>query len=114
MCSRIRPSVAIFYSDMNLFQEAWLGETADHSREAVVHTTGKRNNGSGARYMEKTLRQSWGGARTRLPRQYSAAVGTDARAIESPCHQTSTRDVKLKLVVSTLCLQGRSLSSWYN
>ena len=42
----------IFYSDMNLFQEAWLGETTDHAREAVVHTTGKRKNGSGERYEE--------------------------------------------------------------
>ena len=40
----------IFYSDMNLFQEAWLGETTDHSREAVVHTTGTRKNGSEERY----------------------------------------------------------------
>ncbi len=29
----------IFYSDMNLFQEAWLGEFTDHSREAVVDRT---------------------------------------------------------------------------
>ena len=42
----------IFYSDMNLFQEAWLGETTDHSREAVVHTTGKRKKGSKERYEE--------------------------------------------------------------
>ena len=42
----------IFYSDMNLFHEAWLGETTDHAREAVVHTTGKRKNGSGERYEE--------------------------------------------------------------
>ena len=40
----------IFYSDMNLFQEAWLAETTDHSSEAVVHTTGKRKNGSAERY----------------------------------------------------------------
>ena len=32
----------IFYSDMNLFHEAWLGEVTDHTSEAVVHTTGKR------------------------------------------------------------------------
>ena len=48
----------IFYSDMNLFQEAWLGETTDHSREAVVHTTGKRKNGSGERY-EALLRNAF-------------------------------------------------------
>lgn len=30
----------IFYSDMNLFQEAWLGATTDDSREAVVDRTG--------------------------------------------------------------------------
>lgn len=40
----------IFYSDMNLFHEAWLGEVTDHRSEAVVHTTGKRRNGSAARY----------------------------------------------------------------
>ena len=48
----------IFYSDMNLFQEAWLGETTDHAREAVVHTTGKRKNGSGERY-EELLRSAF-------------------------------------------------------
>ena len=48
----------IFYSDMNLFHEAWLGETTDHSREAVVHTTGKRKNGSGERY-EELLRSAF-------------------------------------------------------
>ncbi|MGH9890742.1 MAG: hypothetical protein ACREA0_01905, partial [bacterium] len=30
----------IFYSDMNLFQEAWLRSATDHDREAVMHTTG--------------------------------------------------------------------------
>lgn len=30
----------IFYSDMNLFQEAWLGRLTDHSREAVVDRSG--------------------------------------------------------------------------
>ena len=48
----------IFYSDMNLFQEAWLPETTDHSREAVVHTTGKRKNGSAERY-EELLRSAF-------------------------------------------------------
>ena len=42
----------IFYSDMNLFQEAWFGETTNHLREAVVHTTGRRKNGSRDRYEE--------------------------------------------------------------
>lgn len=40
----------IFYSDMNLFQEAWLGEVTDHASEAVVHTTGRRKSGSAERY----------------------------------------------------------------
>ena len=42
----------IFCSDMNLFKEAWLAETTDHSSEAVVYTTGKRKNGSAERYEE--------------------------------------------------------------
>jgi 16S rRNA G966 N2-methylase RsmD len=40
----------IFYSDMNLFHEAWLGKTTDHSKEAVVYTTGKKKDGSNSRY----------------------------------------------------------------
>jgi 16S rRNA G966 N2-methylase RsmD len=40
----------IFYSDMNLFHEAWLGVTTDPTHEAVVHTTGKRKSGSAERY----------------------------------------------------------------
>lgn len=45
----------IFYSDMSLFHEAWLGRTTEHESEAVVHTTGKRKNGAAERY-EKLLR----------------------------------------------------------
>ncbi len=40
----------IFYSDMNLFHEAWLGAVTDPTNEAVVHTTGKRKAGSAERY----------------------------------------------------------------
>jgi 16S rRNA G966 N2-methylase RsmD len=48
----------IFYSDMNLFHEAWLGEVTDHASEAVVHTTGKRKNGAAERY-EALLRAAF-------------------------------------------------------
>lgn len=40
----------IFYSDMNLFQEAWLGSTTAFEREAVMHTTGKKRTGAAERY----------------------------------------------------------------
>jgi 16S rRNA G966 N2-methylase RsmD len=39
----------IFYGDMSLFHEAWLGRMTDKSREAVVNTTGKRKTGSAER-----------------------------------------------------------------
>jgi adenine-specific DNA methylase len=48
----------IFYSDMNLFQEAWLGEVTDHASEAVVHTTGKRKAEAEVRY-ESLLRSAF-------------------------------------------------------
>ena len=64
----------IFYSDMNLFQEAWLAETTDHSREAVVHTTGKRKNGSRERY-EELLRNAFSEAfRVLKPGRYMSVV----------------------------------------
>ncbi len=40
----------IFYSDMSLFHEAWLGETTHEEREAVLHTTGQRKSGAVERY----------------------------------------------------------------
>jgi 16S rRNA G966 N2-methylase RsmD len=40
----------IFYSDMSLFHEAWLGEVTEHASEAVVHTTGKLKTGATERY----------------------------------------------------------------
>ena len=40
----------IFYSDMSLFHEAWLGRTTDDEREAVVHTIGERKVGAVKRY----------------------------------------------------------------
>ena len=64
----------IFYSDMNLFQEAWLGETTHHAREAVVHTTGKRKNGSRERY-EELLRSAFSEAfRVLKPGRYMSVV----------------------------------------
>ncbi|MGH9459786.1 MAG: DNA methyltransferase [Vicinamibacteria bacterium] len=43
----------IFYSDMNLFQEAWLGELTDRSNEAVIPTNG--NNGEASARYERIL-----------------------------------------------------------
>ena len=64
----------IFYSDMNLFHEAWLGETTDHACEAVVHTQGKRKNGSEKRY-EELLRGAFSEAfRVLKPGRYMSVV----------------------------------------
>jgi hypothetical protein len=48
----------IFYSDMNLFHEAWLGKITDHAHEAVMHTTGKKKSGAAKRY-ESLLRKAF-------------------------------------------------------
>ena len=48
----------IFYSDMNLFHEAWLGTITDYTSEAVIHTTGTRKANSAQRY-EKLLRNGF-------------------------------------------------------
>ena len=64
----------IFYSDMNLFHEAWLGETTDYKSEAVVHTTGKRKKGAEERY-ETLLRTSFKeGWRILKPGKYMSVV----------------------------------------
>jgi len=64
----------IFYSDMNLFQEAWLGETTDHTREAVIHTTGIHKHGSIERY-ERLLSSAFAEAlRVLKPGRYMSVV----------------------------------------
>jgi 16S rRNA G966 N2-methylase RsmD len=64
----------IFYSDMSLFHEAWLGEVTDYASEAVVHTTGKRKNGAAQRY-EALLRGAFAEAfRILKPGRYMSVV----------------------------------------
>lgn len=64
----------IFYSDMNLFHEAWLGETTDHASEAVVHTSGRRKNGAAERY-ERLLAGAFAEAyRVLKPGKYMSVV----------------------------------------
>jgi 16S rRNA G966 N2-methylase RsmD len=64
----------IFYSDMNLFHEAWLGRITDHAREAVMHTTGRKKTGAAARY-EKLLRGAFAEAfRVLKPGRYMSVV----------------------------------------
>ena len=64
----------IFYSDMNLFHEAWLGTTTDHTREAVMHTTGRKKNGAADRY-ERLLRNAFAEAfRVLKPGRYLSVV----------------------------------------
>ena len=64
----------VFYSDMSLFHEAWLGEITDHASEAVVHTTGKRKNGAAQRY-ENLLRGAFAEAfRILKPGRYMSVV----------------------------------------
>jgi DNA modification methylase len=64
----------IFYSDMNLFHEAWLGQTTDHAREAVMHTTGRKKNGAAQRY-EDLLRGAFAEAfRVLKPGRYMSVV----------------------------------------
>jgi len=48
----------IYYSDMSLFHEAWLGTITNNEAEAVVHTTGSRKKDSAARY-EDLLREAF-------------------------------------------------------
>jgi 16S rRNA G966 N2-methylase RsmD len=64
----------IFYSDMNLFHEAWLGSVTDHASEAVVHTTGKRKKDASARY-EALLASAFAEAfRVLKPGRYMSVV----------------------------------------
>ena len=69
----------IFYSDMSLFHEAWLGEVTDPVSEAVVYTTGTRKNGSVERY-KKILQSAFAEAfRVLKPGRYMSVVFGNSR-----------------------------------
>jgi len=86
----------IFYSDMSLFHEAWLGTVTDNSREAVVHTTGKRKNGSAERYKE-LLQSAFSEAyRILKPGKYMSVVFGNSSGQIWGLVQSSLRDAGFK------------------
>lgn len=64
----------IFYSDMNLFQEAWLGSITDHSCEAVMHTAGNKKKKSYERYESILLGAFKEAYRVLKPGKYMSVV----------------------------------------
>ena len=72
----------IFYSDMNLFHEAWLGTVTDPSTEAVVHTTGRRKVGAADRYERLLCNAFMEGFRVLKPAAHMSVVfGNSSGAI---------------------------------
>jgi 16S rRNA G966 N2-methylase RsmD len=64
----------IFYADMNLFHEAWLGRSTDDASEAVMHTTGPKKKDSALRY-ERVLRGAFSEAfRVLKPGRFMSVV----------------------------------------
>lgn len=64
----------IFYADMNLFHEAWLGQATDDASEAVMHTTGPKKKDSAERY-ERILRGAFAEAfRVLKPGRFMSVV----------------------------------------
>lgn len=51
----------LFYADMSLFHEAWLGVKTDDTEEAVIHTNASKRGDAATRY-EQLLRQAFGEA----------------------------------------------------
>ena len=88
----------IFYSDMNLFHEAWLGEVTDHASEAVVHTTGKKKNGAEEKYenlLRKAFSEAW---RVLKPGRYMSVVFGNSSGRIWGLVQRALRDAGFKSV----------------
>lgn len=86
----------IFYSDMNLFHEAWLGQVTDWASEAVVHTTGRRKNGAAERY-EELLRRAFAEAfRILKPGRFMSVVFGNSNGRIWGLVQRAVRDAGFK------------------
>ncbi len=64
----------IFYSDMSLFHEAWLGQVTDNEKEAVIHTCGSKKDNAEDRY-EQLLKDAFQEAyRILKPGRYMSVI----------------------------------------
>ena len=64
----------IFYSDMSLFHEAWIGQITDNENEAVIHTCGSKKINAAERY-ENLLKGAFKEAyRVLRPGRYMSVV----------------------------------------
>ena len=91
----------IFYSDMNLFQEVWLGELTEHSNEAVISTTGKGSEAS-ARYeriLTGALKECW---RVLKPGGWLSMVFSNSRGDVWAMAQRAIKESGLELVPERL------------
>ncbi|RJQ67303.1 MAG: DNA methylase [Desulfobacteraceae bacterium] len=64
----------IFYSDMSLFHEAWLGQMTNHEKEAVIHTCGSKKENAAGRYenlLKKAFKETY---RILKPGKYMSVV----------------------------------------
>lgn len=69
----------IFYSDMSLFHEAWLGKVTDDEKEAVIYTCGKNKKNAEERY-NKLLKLAFKEAyRVLKPGRYMSVVFGNSR-----------------------------------
>lgn len=83
----------IFYSDMNLFHEAWLGQTTDDACEAVLHTSGPRKVGAFERY-ERILKGAFAEAfRVLKPGRFMSVVFGNSSGALWALVQRSFREV---------------------
>lgn len=101
----------IFYSDMNLFHEAWLGDVTDHASEAVVHTTGKRKQGAAERY-EDLLRRAFVEAnRVLKPGHYMSVVFGNSNGKIWGLVQRALRDAGFKHTPSHVAILDKGQRS---
>jgi DNA modification methylase/DNA-directed RNA polymerase subunit RPC12/RpoP len=64
----------IFYSDMSLFHEAWIGQMTDNENEAVIHTCGSKKENAAERYeglLKRAFREAY---RILRPGRYMSVI----------------------------------------
>ena len=101
----------IFYSDMTLFHEAWLGRTTDSEQEAVVHTCNHSANGAQERYRD-ILTQAFSEAhRVLKPGAYCSVIFGNSSGTMWSIFQKAIRDSGFDPIPAHVCVLDKGQRS---
>lgn len=101
----------IFYADMTLFHEAWLGRTTNAEEEAVVHTCNHSANEAPERYQDLLTKAFSEARRVLKPGAYCSVIFGNSSGAMWSIFQNAIRDSGLDPIPAHVCVLDKGQRS---